>query len=326
MPDLFQDFWLDFAQNNPVAEGIAALDDFFRAVGIQGDFASDRISTSSSVTAGIDCRTRDPALEQACIDFRDNPVFEAVPTFPQETPVSLPLPEEVAMPPTFQASMDVEKSVLEGIIMGIFDVFSDIGSGILSIGEFALGQILPPVVQNLITGTVQRLTGQGVPAAQAMAAVQLIDPAIIQRAAQQVESGSMMAETAAEILAGIAVGAGTGVLRGGLPGAIVGGVMGGGTALVTSGLGSMIQRATTTTTTGNRLPAVIPVNDPRTGRPVDYVRRGRAVLYNSDFASAKRVQRIAARARRRVGRRSAPRGAELCGTCFAGKSACKCAH
>jgi len=62
------------------------------------------------------------------------------------------------------------------------------------------------------------------------------------------------------------------------------------------------------------LPQVIQMMD-QCGRPVDYVKRGRAVLYGSDFQAAKRVQRIAGRARRRSGRATSRRITTLCNTC-----------
>jgi len=74
-----------------------------------------------------------------------------------------------------------------------------------------------------------------------------------------------------------------------------------------------------------RMPAVIQLPD-RCGRPVDYVRRGKALLYRSDLASAKRVQRVASRARRtgRNTRRSSSRTTTLCGGCTKPIGACAC--
>jgi len=77
----------------------------------------------------------------------------------------------------------------------------------------------------------------------------------------------------------------------------------------------------------SKLPTVIEMRDAK-GRRVDYVRRGRPLLYSSDVAAAKRVRKTASRVRRAVPklRASSRVFTDLCAGCTRPVGQCACKH
>lgn len=74
-----------------------------------------------------------------------------------------------------------------------------------------------------------------------------------------------------------------------------------------------------------RLPATVTQIDPRTGKMVRYTRDSLVALKRTDLSAAKRVNRVARRARGATRRRSSPY-TTLCGRCFRTMNHCSCSN
>lgn len=158
-------------------------------------------------------------------------------------------------------------------------------------GDFGFGDTLGRLAQGVFGGPT--LTG-GVPAvAQAgvgggqMAALGALVPAVTSRLPQ---IGGAIARAIPGIVGGVAVGEAIDIAAGGAPG------FGGGG----NGMGGQLFRQGPARVSPIReLHAV----NPMTGRIEVWRHMGRPVLFSGDFAAVRRVSRVSARARRRLGRK-----------------------